>query len=296
MFKIVNLAIHIGNVYLIYKLSGKKLFTIVYGLNPFILIEGIANVHNDLYMVFFILLALFEILKRKKLVPSLLFLAIATDIKYFAILLLPLIIIYYYKDKDIKTRIIKCIEYGIIFLIMAFIPYLIFFRDLDVFLGLFDQRERMAKGLYLFIAEYFNKPKNIISILKNTSLALFGILFCCTCINLIMEKKIKFNLEMRKLYLYMLAFLFLLITNFQPWYFIWLSAFIIWQKAQNIRLIVQMQILTLFANMVFLVYSENYRYGVPFFVIYVIRILVCIIINQKYKIKKMVSYNRKIHC
>ena len=63
MFKLVNLIVHILNCYFIYKISKKKLFVLLYGLNPFIIIESMVNVHNDIFMVFFIILAL---IKKKR--------------------------------------------------------------------------------------------------------------------------------------------------------------------------------------------------------------------------------------
>ena len=277
----MNLFVHLENTYLLYKISGKKIYGILYGLNPFVLIEGIANVHNDIFMVLFILLALFELLKRKKLLPSLIFLALATDIKYFAILLLPIIVIYYFRNEDLKTRIIKCIKYGFIYIALVFIPYIIFTKDINVFIGLIEQRKRLAKGMYLFLRLISNNSINT-DLLKNIALILFTIAYFITNIKLITNKKISFRKEIRKIFIYMLAFLFLLITNFQPWYFISISAFIIWQKAKNIKLIVQMQILLLFSNIVFLINSENYKYGPQFFLSFVIGILICIIINSKF--------------
>ncbi len=245
-------------------------------------------------MVFFILLALFELLKRKRLIPSLIFLGLATDIKYYAILLLPLIVIYYFKDKDLKTRIIKCIEYGVLFLIVVLIPYLIYVKDMSVFMGLVSQRDRISKGLYLLILVTI-KNENIINILKNTSLIVFIGAYFCTNVKLLANKKICFRKEMQKIFLYMLVFLFVLITNFQPWYFIVLSAFMIWQRAQNIKLIIQIQILLLFTNMVFLIYSEKYIYGQYFFVSLVIGVVLCAIYNSKFlkrqrlKVKKILK-------
>ena len=108
-------------------------------------------------------------------------------------------------------------------------------------------------------------------------------MYIAKCIKLIKTKNIKFYKEMRELFKYLIVFIFLLITNFQPWYLIWLTPFIIWQKSDNIKLILQMQIMTLVANIVFLIYSENYKYGVPFFVILIFGILTCIIKNLKNK-------------
>lgn len=287
IFKIINFIIHIGNCYLLYKISKKKVFPLIYGLNPFILIEGIANVHNDMFIVFFMLLSIYEVYKKKNILLSVLFLALATDIKYFSILLLPFIVLYHYKDKDIKTRIIKCIEYGIIFCICVIIPYLLYIKDLKVFMGLFEQRERLAKGLYLFISEYFKKPEGLINMLKNTSLFFFTAIYITACFMLLFAKKIRIYRNMRELLYFILAFLFLLITNFQPWYFMWLVPLMIWQKSENIKLIIQMQLMTLIANSVFLIYSENFKYGVPFFTIFVFGILICIIENKKSIIRRL---------
>lgn len=281
IFKLINVIIHIGNCWLLYKISKKKIFPILYGLNPFILIEGISNVHNDMFVIFFILLSLYMLLKRKNIVLSILWLALATTIKYFSILLLPLIILHYCKDKDMKGRIIKCIQFGLLFAVFVAIPYLFYIRDIHVFAGIFAQRERIAKGVYLFISQYFTNPPNLVNIAKNIALSIFSIIYICKCISLLFTKTIKFSQEMRNLFIFMLVFLFLLITNFQPWYLIWLTPFMLWQKSDNIKLIIQMQIMTLIANIVFLIYSENYKYGVPFFTVFVIGTLICIIQNQR---------------
>ena len=45
-------------LYLLYKISNKKIFSLLYGINPFILIEAIAHVHNDIFIIFFTLLAI----------------------------------------------------------------------------------------------------------------------------------------------------------------------------------------------------------------------------------------------
>ena len=281
IFKIINLLIHIGNCYLLFKISKKKVFPILYGLNPFILIEGIANVHNDLFVIFFLLLSLYQLLNKKSIISCLLYLALATDIKYFTILFLPFIIIYYYKNQDIKTRIINCIKFGSLFILFVIIPYIVFFKDFRIFMGLLTQRERIAKGLYLFISEYFNNPPGLTEYIKTIALAIFTVIYFNTCVSLLFSKTIIFSKQMKIVYLFLLAFLFLLITNFQPWYFIWLSPLMIWQNSKNIKLIIQMQLLTLYANIVFLINTENFRYGVPFFMIFVFGILICIIKNNK---------------
>ena len=284
IFKIINLMVHIGNCVLLYKISKKKIFSLIYGLNPFVLIEGIGNVHNDIFIILFMLLSIYALIKKKNIIISLLFLALATDIKYFSVLLLPLIVIYYAKDQKLKKRIICCVLYGGLFFIFAIIPYILYIRDINVFLGLIEQRSRIAKGLYLVITQYFHNLEYLVDFIKTLVLEIFVVIYIFECFTLLFAKKVKFYKGIRKIYLFIIAFLFLIITNFQPWYFMWLIPFIIWQKSDNIRLIIQMQIMTLFANIVFLIYSENYIYGVPFFGILIIGILSCMLYNKKRKI------------
>ena len=89
VFKLANLAVHIINCILIYKTTKKNLFVVLYGLNPFILFEGLTNVHNDIFIVLFILLALYAVIKKKNLFIAVACIAVATAIKYLAILILP---------------------------------------------------------------------------------------------------------------------------------------------------------------------------------------------------------------
>ena len=107
LFKIVNVLVHLGNCYIIYKISHKKLFVLLYGLNPFVLIEGIACVHNDIFVALFVLMAMYCLIKKKNLVFSIIFLAMATAIKYFEIILLPFLIIYYFREEKPLKRLRK---------------------------------------------------------------------------------------------------------------------------------------------------------------------------------------------
>ena len=290
LFKIINLIAHMGNCYLLYKISKKKIFPLIYGLNPFILIEGIANVHNDMFVVFFILMSLYMIVKRKNIILSILFLAIATDIKYFTILFLPLIIIYHYKDASVKIRIIKCLEYGAIFAIFVIIPYLFYIRDLNIFTIIFEQQNKYSKGLYKFVLEYFNYPYQLVDKIKLIMISFVGTLYIYTCLSLLIKKKeIRFYREMRKLFWIICAFIFLIITNSQPWYLMWLIPFIIWQRPENIKLIIQTQIISLMTNIVFLIYSEDAKYGIPYFVILVFGILLSIIYNKNERYNRLIK-------
>ena len=239
VFKLINVIVHIFNCYLIYKITNKKIFALIYGLNPFVLIEGIACVHNDLFVVLFILLTLYFLLKRKNLIVSLVFLALATTIKYFPILLLPFIIIYYFRKEKPLKRFVKCIQYGLIFAVFMLIPYLLYIRDIEVFAGIFTQQEKLAKSIYIIVTEYFGSIPNVVNQLKKLLLGAFVIIYVAVCIVLINKKEISFRSQMKKYEYFLVAFLFLLITNFQPWYILWLFPCMMWQKSQDINTIIR---------------------------------------------------------
>lgn len=281
IFKLVNVLVHLCNCYLIYKISHKKIFTLLYGLNPFILIEGIACVHNDMFVALFILVALYFLVKKKNLVISVIFLAMATAIKYFAIILLPFIIIYYFREEKTLKRLGRCVQYGCLFLIVLIIPYLFYIQDGQVLSGLFIQQEKLAKSFYIIITEYFREPTLSVTTVNHVLLGAFTIIYFFTCVILLNKKRITLRGEIRKANYFIMAFLFLLITNFQPWYIIWLFPFLIWQKAENIRWIPQIALISQFANSIFLTYGEGWRNGTPFTFIFIVGSLGMWIINEK---------------
>lgn len=264
VFKLANVMVHVLNCYLIYKISNKKIFTLIYGINPYILIEGIACVHNDIFMILFILLSLYFITKKKNLVCSIIFLAVATAIKYFTVILLPFIIIYYFRKEKTLVRFIKCLEYGMLFLIITAIPYLLYIRDIQVFSGIIIQQEKLAKSFYVIITEYFNGIERLPSKINKFLLGCFSIIYFFTCVILLNKKEIKFREEIKKANYFIIFFLFLLITNFQTWYIMWLFPCIIWQRTDIIKFTINVSLISQFANSVFLAYGESWRYGTPF--------------------------------
>lgn len=281
LFKILHVIIHVLNCYIIYKLSNKRIFVLIYGLSPFVLLEGIANVHNDIFIVFFVLMSIYFLIKQKKLLPSIIFLALATAIKYFTILLLPFMIIYHFKKEKPSKRLLKCILYGTIFIIIVLLLYLIYIQDVQVFNGIFTMQTRFAKNFYIIILEYFKEPQQLATIINKTLLYSFVIIYFFTYITVLNKKKISYREELQRYNYFLLAFLFLLITNFQPWYIMWLFPCIIWQKADMIKLIMQISLISEFGNSIFLAYSENWKNGVPFTFLMVTSILIAINLNLR---------------
>ena len=289
LFKIINLSAHLLSCFLIFKISKKKIFTLLYGLNPLVLIEGIGCVHNDIFVVLFIILALYFLKEKKTLLLSVISLAIATGIKYFAIILLPFIIIYYFREEKPLKRFLKCIEYGVIFAITLIIPYLFYVQDLQILSGLFVQQAKLNKNFYLIIYEYFKDPTILTAQVNHILLAIFTILYFFTCLILLNKKEIIFRKEIRKAHYLVIAFLFIIITNFQPWYVLWIIPFIIWQKADKILWIPQIAIICEFSNMIFLTYGEGWKNGIPFTFTFIVGSLGILIIDKEIRKKKRIK-------
>ena len=169
-FKVMNIFINIINCYLVYKISRREKYAVIYGLNPLILIDGVGDMHNDLFMIFLVLLSIYMIVRKNNIILSLVFLSLAVNVKFVMILLLPFIVLYYLRKESISRRIVKCILYGIAFLIITFLPFLIYMQDFSIFTCMFVQRTRFANGIYAFLCILNSDLTNI---LKNVALGIF---------------------------------------------------------------------------------------------------------------------------
>ena len=194
-----------------------------------------------------------------------------------------------WREKPLK-RFGRCVQYGLWFVFILGICYLFYVRDLQVLSGLFIQQEKLAKNFYIIITEYFVQPEGLVTTVNKTLLRGFVIVYFFTMITLLNKKEIKFRKEIRKTNYFIMAFLFLLITNFQPWYIMWLFPCIMWQKTEDIKAIIGISLMSEFANMVFLLYSEAWQNGTPFTFVFITGSLLIIIINDRLK------RNRQIKC
>ena len=281
LFKLLNIIVHILNCYLIYKITRKLKFSIIYGLNPYILIEFFGMVHNDIIIVFLVLLSLYFLLKKKQILPSVVFLALASGIKYFTLLLLPVIILYYYKDEEsIIKRILKCIQYGLIFIGIIMLEYLIYFKDTTIFTAMMVQTDRYCKSFYAGLYSFALKNKKIIynifgkqyligeicEFTRNTMFAVFAIIYIKFCIDMLLCKEIKIQKVLRK-YSFCLLLFIMSLSNFQQWYLMWLFATLPWQKPNTIRNIIGLSIASELGNTIYMFKVESYKYDAHFVII-----------------------------
>ena len=271
VYKLVNICVHIGSCYLIYKITNRKKFALIYGINPFILLEGIGNVHNDIIIVFFVLLTLYFLIKKKNIYLSILFLAIATGIKYFTILLLPVIILYHFRnEKKLGKRFLRCIQYGIIFLVIFLLEYIMYFKDLNVLFAMMAQTERYAKSIYSVIIQ---KSPDYLVYIRASICMLFILYYLKMFIDILTEKNLKIYKIMKKYNISIILFL-LILTNFQQWYLIWLFATMMWQKSYMIRGIISISAITEIANSIYMFKAESYLYDTYFVGIIVVLFII----------------------
>ena len=280
IFKMANLIVHLCNCLLIYKITKKNLFVILYGLNPFILFEALSNVHNDIFIILFVLLAIYFTIRKKKLFIAVAFVAIATAIKYLAILILPFIVLYYVRKKDIKDRIKYCIICVIEYIVIIAMFYLIYMKDLSVFAGLFMQQGKYNRSIFYILYEYLGEEK--VQIIQNICLALFAIYYGYVCIKLLLQKEIKFSISIRKYNVILLIFTFILITNFNPWYIMWLYPTMFWLKSKFQETILALSYSSQIANFFsFALWSEEAWIGIPFLVIMIVGAGIIKLMNSK---------------
>lgn len=238
IFKISNLIIFLGCCILIQKITKKRLFTLLFSLNPFILFEFLANAHNDIYLIFLVLLAIYFIKNKKNITASVACIAIATALKYLSILLLPFILAYALKNEDIKNKIKKIILYAIEFITIIALFYLIYVKDLKVLSGIFIQQNKYGRSIALALWYLLNGDEKAMNIVKIVSLAIFAFCYITIVYKMLFSKnteKISFIKTMRTYQIFLILFTFILITNFNPWYLIWLFPTIMWQKSKNIE-------------------------------------------------------------
>jgi hypothetical protein len=98
LFKILMVLSFLGSCYLIYKISERifpenKLFNVAFfAFNPLVLIECLVSAHNDIPMIFFLLLAIYLFLQKKK-VLSWISNIFSIGVKFSTGVLLPLFIL-----------------------------------------------------------------------------------------------------------------------------------------------------------------------------------------------------------
>ncbi len=288
IYKLFNLCLHLVNTYLIYKITNKRgRFALIYAINPLILFDGIANVHNELLVIFFILLGLYFFIRKKNMCVTIIAFALATAVKYFAILLIPFIVLYYYRKEKPLKKILYSICWAILFIIVLALCYLLYMRDFNVLNGIMTQQGKFSNSLFVIIA--INNFKTATTVAKGLMLG-FVIIYIITIIKLLFTNKpCTFSGFIRKYNALLILFMFGTITNFQSWYTLWLLPTVIWENSKNIKWMLSITIISEICNVVYFIMYEYYvfstYYSILLFAMMIISNKLCS--NQTKEISKL---------
>lgn len=229
-YKYFALLFYLGLMCLVYQLWEKDLRkAFLFGINPIILYWGIMGGHNDMAMMFFLLLS-FLLLKMKKYYWAIFTLALAVLIKYIAILMLPVFLLHIAKN----SKVLPAIKSFLIFFAATIVAYLPFHIGFDIILGnktliLPRLGGPFFTGAYVLANHSLDMDTKIFLYIKNIFFIIF--LLGCGLILLKQWKKIKDFNSLSKIIFSILFWFFLSSYWFQPWYLVWVIPFL-WLENQ----------------------------------------------------------------
>ncbi len=262
LFKLFFIVINFLNFYFISKISKNIKAIFLYAWNPLILYEFALNGHNDVLIVFFILISLFFFLQQNKIknyILAWIFLLFSVLIKFYTIIFLPFFfLIPLFKLKNNKEKLYFSLSAVAIVIIMPIIFFSPFGNNLKIFQGI---KAQLSHSSVIFssiiisilsclfsllnINNYFNWAK-IISRLT------FIIFYCGIIIRLFLNyyKLIQNNVVKYSFFIYALL-LMMVVTWLMPWYLILLIILLILN----------------FKNSLFLPYFKNttFLYGITLY-------------------------------
>ena len=191
--------------------------------NPLIIFEVASSGHNDILLIFFVIVA-FYFLIQNKYFWTFIFLLFSVLVKYITLPILFGFIIYYLFSKPKEPRrFVKIIIYfliGIGLIVLLFGPI---WGGLQTFDGVFDQGTRLntAKNSPLFSIIYLLDIKILINNFFIVSAILYFIIYSLLLFWLIKSPKKPINFFKFTFWVlfFMLLFLF---TWLMSWYFIWI--------------------------------------------------------------------------
>lgn len=95
-FKFFIMVFYLATIFLVWKISKNIIPVLLLSFNPLVVIETLVSGHNDIVMIFFVLLSFFLLIKKKIFLGTLIFI-LSIFIKYVTLLLLPIFLIFVWK-------------------------------------------------------------------------------------------------------------------------------------------------------------------------------------------------------
>ena len=220
----------------------------LYAWSPLVIKEFSNSLHLDVFAVMFMCLMIYAFL-RKHYRLALLSFAMATSIKWFAVILLPFLLIAFRQSLS-KSLVSAAIFTGLI--AASFVPF-IDAKTGTLFEGLlkFSSEWKVNDGLFTVIRGVVDRlplpfDTNVIS--RIAVVMILGMIFILSC-RWLLERRT--GSRFYQVSLLNLSALFFLIPTGNPWYFTWVFPFL---------LILPSRALVAFSGLVFLYYLHNIVY------------------------------------
>lgn len=212
----------LGSTYLIYRIAAHIKpeiaisSTLIFAWNPYVQLEYIVNSHNDIIMIFFLLLGIFASINNRH-VAAFAFILLSSLIKYATLSILPLFFINaIFYHKIIKEKLIYVLYVCIVTIIILSTFVLPFWVGPQTFTSFFDQVQ-----VYLYSFSMFLNNFSPLSISLDQSKVIGLWIFTgCYLYALWHAFRSRIGLIMG-CFLVMLTFLAFAVTYIQPWYIIW---------------------------------------------------------------------------
>ena len=176
--------------------------------------------------------------------------------------------------------------YGLEFIVILAGFYAIYVRDLNIFAGLFIQQAKYNRSIMLVF--YYLLGLDAMKIFKVVLLVIFAEIYMSTVIKLIINNEKKsFSKYIRQYNSLLYIFTFILITNFNSWYILWLFPTIMFLNGKNIRLIINLSYAVEVSYIAFFaLHSEAQVLGVLYINLLAL-ITVCLVPIQNFKKNKI---------
>lgn len=191
----------------------------LFAWNPLVLFDGIGNGHNDLVMVFFVLLSLY-LLDRGHLTLSVAALAGSVMVKYVTLLLVPIYVVYlWHRFPNWQGRLLFAVKSFGVVVAMAAILYAPFWHGTDTLRGAIGQGSIYISSvptLLLIFLEGIGGP-HARTITTALTLAVFFLVYAAHWQRSQREPMDLVRGYFNVLYVYLLV----AVTQMESWYVIW---------------------------------------------------------------------------
>lgn len=237
IFKLLAIMFFFLCFWIIYKIISlldfdkKNKYFLLFLWNPLLLFEIANEGHNDIIMVFFILLALYYLIREKfySVIPLL---TLSVMIKYISIIIIPFFLIFILKQKNKSNKffinIIKNWKFIIINLIISLIIIITLFAPFlnsnQIFQGILHQAGMISKSHLSFFPFIISQISNEVLVVKIISYFAFFLFYLFILFH---NQPQNIKQLINKILLAFILYLFVASFWLQAWYFIWIIPLLI---------------------------------------------------------------------